>query len=162
MINPFALKDIMLIILPLISILFLFLILQSRNHNWRDAILSSLVAWGIILTLITELLSLVKLLQFGWLVTIWLLLDAALIITYFRFIKAIQKNSEKQEGINLSTLFKSYPLSFALLSGVALIVALVGLVAIVAPPNHSDSMEYHMSRIVHWMQNSSVAHYPTP
>lgn len=152
----------MLIVLPLISIVFLFLILQSRIHNWRDSVLSSLIIWGTGLTLITEILSLVKLLRFGWLVLAWLLLTIGLIITYFRFVKPIIKTPEESQKFRLSTLFKSYSLSFTLLIGVAFIVASVGLAAIVAPPNHSDSMEYHMSRVVHWMQNSSVAHYPTP
>lgn len=153
----------MLILLPLISIIFLFLILQSRIHNWRDSLLSSLVVWGTALALITEILTLAKLLQFEWLVTIWLILDVSLIITYFRFVKPRIKTPEEElKKLNLSTLFKSSLLSLTLLSGVAFIVASVGLVAIVAAPNHSDSMEYHMSRVVHWMQNYSVAHYPTP
>ncbi|MCL2930746.1 MAG: hypothetical protein MGG11_00090 [Trichodesmium sp. MAG_R03] len=40
-------------------------------------------------------------------------------------------------------------------------MATIGLIAMVAPPNNWDSMTYHMSRVVHWMQNQSVAHYPT-
>ena len=48
-----------------------------------------------------------------------------------------------------------------LLGGVLFIVAGVGLIAVVAPPNNWDSMTYHMSRVAHWMQNRSVGHYPT-
>jgi 4-amino-4-deoxy-L-arabinose transferase-like glycosyltransferase len=48
-----------------------------------------------------------------------------------------------------------------LLAGVMLIILLTGITAIVAPPNNIDSMTYHMSRVLHWIQNSSVAHYPT-
>jgi len=35
------------------------------------------------------------------------------------------------------------------------------LIALIAPPNTWDSLAYHMSRVVHWMQDRSVAHYPT-
>ena len=47
------------------------------------------------------------------------------------------------------------------LGGVASIAFVAGLVAYVAPPNNADSIFYHMARVVHWMQNQTVAHYPT-
>ena len=51
------------------------------------------------------------------------------------------------------------PLLFVLPIGV--IVSLTGLIAFVAPPNNYDSMTYHLGRVVHWIQNHSVQHYPT-
>jgi len=42
-----------------------------------------------------------------------------------------------------------------------MIVSLIGLIGLIAPPNNWDSMDYHMSRIIHWMQNKNVTHYPT-
>jgi 4-amino-4-deoxy-L-arabinose transferase-like glycosyltransferase len=48
-----------------------------------------------------------------------------------------------------------------LLSSIVAIVITTGIIAVVAPPNTWDSMTYHMSRVVHWIQNRSVEHYPT-
>jgi hypothetical protein len=44
---------------------------------------------------------------------------------------------------------------------VAGIVSVTGLIAIISPPNTWDAMTYHMSRVMHWIQNHSVEHYPT-
>ena len=48
-----------------------------------------------------------------------------------------------------------------LLVGAGFIVCVVGLVAAVAPPNTNDALTYHMPRVVHWIQDRSVAFYPT-
>ncbi len=41
------------------------------------------------------------------------------------------------------------------------IILIVGINAILAAPNNWDSMTYHLPRVMHWMQNHSVEHYPT-
>ena len=46
--------------------------------------------------------------------------------------------------------------------GVLLLVIFVSLLlAVVYPPNNYDSMTYHMARVAHWIQNKSIAFYPT-
>jgi len=44
---------------------------------------------------------------------------------------------------------------------VMVILGVTAVIAIVAPPNGWDALSYHMSRVVYWMQNGSVAHFPT-
>jgi len=48
---------------------------------------------------------------------------------------------------------------FAFIIPISLILTL--LVAINAPPNTWDGMTYHMSRIVHWIDNGSISYYYT-
>jgi hypothetical protein len=45
--------------------------------------------------------------------------------------------------------------------GIAGILCVLLVIALVAPPNTWDGMTYHMSRVVHWEQNGSVAPYAT-
>ena len=49
-----------------------------------------------------------------------------------------------------------------MLGVIAFYLAITFLVAIVAPPNTNDSMQYHMSRVMHWIVNRSVDFFPTP
>jgi hypothetical protein len=47
------------------------------------------------------------------------------------------------------------------LGWVVLYVLGIGVIALAAPPNNWDSMEYHMPKVMHWIQNGSVSFYPT-
>ncbi|HYO87883.1 MAG TPA: glycosyltransferase family 39 protein, partial [Candidatus Limnocylindrales bacterium] len=40
-------------------------------------------------------------------------------------------------------------------------LAILTVIALAAPPNTYDSLTYHMSRVMHWVQNGSVDFYPT-
>lgn len=53
------------------------------------------------------------------------------------------------------------PLEWLMLSVILGAAGLSALTAWMAPPNNWDSLVYHMSRVEHWVQNHTVAHYPT-
>lgn len=68
----------------------------------------------------------------------------------------------KRERTDPSLSIHTTPLYlYIILAGTACIVIITGLIAIIAPPNTWDSMTYHMPRVMHWIQNKTVAHYPT-
>ncbi|MBW4604836.1 MAG: glycosyltransferase family 39 protein [Calothrix sp. FI2-JRJ7] len=142
----------MLLILPIIALTFLYCIFYSSNNrnNWAISIISSAVILGLIVTAITESLSWFNLIRFESLFSTWLVIDVVIIVFYF------QITSQNSRVINL----KQSKLSTLLLSGVGLIIVSTGLIGLVAPPNNWNSMDYHMPRVVHWIQNYSVAHYP--
>lgn len=144
----------MLAAIPLIALLLLILLFQGRERSWRSAALAAAVTWGLLVTVITEALSLFYALTTVWVAACWTLLC----------------------GLSLGLLglrMRRGPLSLGLpnpppsrslraqLAGLAFIVATTGLIALLAPPNTWDSMTFHMSRVAHWIQNHSVAHYPT-
>lgn len=142
-------------ILPLLAFLFLTLIVGSQKQDWRHGILLSALIWGTVIVLITEVLSILGLLTFTPLFIFWTLVDIILGVACFQLLKT--RPLKRWVG-NLDKL--SPFLKFALGSVVAIVI-IIGLIAAIAPPNNWDSMTYHLGRVVHWIQNGSVAHYPT-
>ena len=53
------------------------------------------------------------------------------------------------------------PLFGAIIGATVLVLAPSAVVAWLAPPNNADVVEYHLPRVMHWIQNRSVGHYPT-
>jgi 4-amino-4-deoxy-L-arabinose transferase-like glycosyltransferase len=157
----------MLIFLPIISFIFLFLNLNKNRKCWRNNFILSAIILGISLTLITELLSLMGLLAFTYLLVWWIAISAALGGIYLYSLKKgfykvwirelFRKiNKTNQESSNSP----EYDLKIQLL-GIIGIVSAIGLIALIAPPNINDSLGYHMPRVMHWIQNRSVSHFPT-
>lgn len=157
----------MFFLLPIIAFGLLFLIFNaSKKRGWRSSLLLSALVWATLLVAITEFLSLFTLFSFVWLLGIWVAVCAGLGLIY-------QKYSRKRRLSAARTSFKE-PLTYIYqdflsskiqvrtwLLGILSIIVIVGMIALIAPPNTNDSMGYHMPRVMHWIQNHSVAHFPT-
>ena len=50
--------------------------------------------------------------------------------------------------------------SILVISVFVIIFLLLLVVAVISPANNMDSLQYHMSRVMHWAQDRSLAHYP--
>ncbi|QLE48898.1 hypothetical protein FD724_12750 [Nostoc sp. C057] len=151
----------MFIFLPLLSWIAIFWLINKNRTDWRESLILTSTYWGILIAVITEFLSIFKLITFGWILATWVLICIILIYICFRL---NSQNPKILETNNYSQANKNIQIpSFVnlLLCGVGFVVAIVGLIAIIAPPNNWDSMDYHMSRVAHWIQNHSIAHYPT-
>jgi hypothetical protein len=141
-------------IVPFITLALLWIGLARRSGSWRTSALAAASIWAVALTTLTEGLSLFRAVSFGWVLAAWmggLAVAAAALISRTR-------NAQPMATDAGSRLPSPWWLA---VTAVVVIVALTGLIALVAPPNTTDSMTYHMARVVHWIQNHSVAHYPT-
>ena len=141
--------------------------LSSREHRWREALLTGTVVWGVLVVAFTEGLSLFGLLTWQWLVALWSLAAAVgmgvLVVLWGLTPRPPLHHVER--GSSTATGLRSGrpPGRMVVLAicGVVAVVVIAGVTAIVAPPNTYDSMTYHLPRVMHWIQHQSVAHYPT-
>jgi hypothetical protein len=125
-----------------------------RGHCAAEAALVAMAYWGSLCAFATELLGSLHALRPFWIALTWGLATISALGLWLRRPRA------HTFSLPAAVAVPKHSLRW-LLGGVAVIMAAVGLIAIVAPPNNCDSMTYHMSRVEHWLQNESVAHYPT-
>jgi hypothetical protein len=146
----------MLALILLIDLIAIYLAWRTshRERDWRESVLAAAVIWGTLVALSTELLGLFYDIERQTVFIFWLVV---FIVTLIIIIRQRQRISLKPRLPQLEDM-----LAWAMVSVIALYVAITFLVAIIAPPNTNDATQYHMSRVMHWIVNHSVAFYPTP
>ena len=129
-------------------------LLGSGSRCWRSSFLAASVVCGLLVVAGTELLSLSRWLTFDGVLAFWCAAAAA---------SGLFLRSRLRRGQSLGSfrLPKLDWFSAAMVAVIVLIGAVTLMIVLVAPPNTWDSMTYHMSRVMHWEQNRSVAFYPT-
>lgn len=144
----------MAIILMVIPFLALTYLGTCRLGVWRRAMLHAAVAWGVLIMLITEGLSLVKGLTYDGAVAAW----ASVSVLVVAIVLLSRPWRRRREAPVSAPLMGGETVMLVLLGFVVLVVGVTG---IVAPPNTWDAMESHMPRAFFWMQNHSIGFFPT-
>ena len=147
----------MAVFLPFLAEVLMILLFYSKYRSWREAVLSASITWGVFIVVITEILSIFSLINFAFLCVIWSVLNTILLFACFKY--------KVFYNISLNLIFKKYKklnlLNQLLIISVVIIISSIGVIAAITPPNNWDTMAYVMPRIMHWIQNQSVNHYPT-
>ena len=146
-----------MIVLMILSFLSMWIIFGSseREPNWRIALVQSLIAWGGYLILGTEFLSLFKAINRAALGIMWsfpILIGILWGWKWLRRGKALRFPIIYHRDSWLGTVLDLF---------VILILVVTAVVAFVSPPNSNDALVSDMSRVAHWAQNQSLAHYAT-
>lgn len=128
---------------------------RDGESGWLHGFLAAAVIWGCLLVLGTEGLSALRFLTPRGVLGFWLLATAA---AAFAWLRAFRSG---RQALPVRPTFPLGGTERGILIGTAAVVLLVALTAFAAPPNNWDSMTYHLPRVLHWVQDRSVEHYPT-
>lgn len=135
-------------LIPYFSLILLFFTIPLKDN--REKFLYALVIWGVYIFCVTELLSFFHFITFSAILISWILFILACCIVFFLNKNKINRFPKFRHNIALYLV-----LATIILSTLPLITGLI------YPPNNWDSMTYHLPRIEHWIQNQSLAMYPT-
>jgi 4-amino-4-deoxy-L-arabinose transferase-like glycosyltransferase len=147
-------------LLPLVSLLFICLTI----FRWRSAsgdpdrglyaLLSGTTVWCALLVAVTETLSLVDRLTFPHVLAFWTVAAIVSAALYGAVLRKYLPGPRPARPPYSSG-------QVLLLAAILAITAMIGSIAFIAPPNTWDSMDYHMPRVLYWIQNRTVDFYPT-
>lgn len=146
-----------LLLLPLLTFIGLVWLLTGDSQELRWAILAGSVITGAFIVLLTEGLSLFAALGTGPVIGVWCL---ALATTA----GLLARRGDRLPRLRWPPAHRQHSDRFLFaLFGMGALICLVptGVTAVVAVPNSWDAMVYHLPRVMHWIQNESVHHYPT-
>jgi 4-amino-4-deoxy-L-arabinose transferase-like glycosyltransferase len=154
----------MVFLLTVLLVLFwLFNVLSHRSTaGWwrRESFLLASIAWGTLVVLITEVTSILGLMNRGTLLLAWVLTlcvaGAGLLYLHVKQPLAVGRKAS-----TATTLNRVPGLTWGMLGLILVHVLLLALVALIYAPNNWDSMTYHLARVMHWQQAGTVAHYAT-
>jgi len=137
--------------------------LAKRGRARRDfAVLWMLasVFVGAMFMLIAELASAFSALNRTFVLTAWLLVDVALFIALARM-GSVRALFAGEAARWLGALKARSAAGKCLLALIAAFAALIGWFAFRTPTTIWDCQTYHLPRIMHWIQQGSLRHYPT-
>ena len=119
------------------------------------------VMWGTLLTLIVEMASLLHWVNGPVLLAAWLSVDAVLVLVLLRRWNFVVQSCG-QGMCELRAMWGNCPRdAAALLVMMATLVAVLFAIALLTPTTNWDSLTYHLPRMLHWLQQGTVEHFPT-
>lgn len=134
---------------------FLCFLLLSAELSKRSAFVFSWIYMLAFIYVSTEILSIFNALYFF---TIFSFHAVILLMLSYLIYRKKELICSNWKAVNLKQLNKSYGWYF---DPLILIGFTVGFIAIYSPPNNWDSLAYHLGRMMHWIQNQNIEHYPT-
>jgi hypothetical protein len=135
-------------ILPFVTAFLLFRLFRAHN-DFIEAFVRAAVVWGMLLLVLTEVLSAFHLLTFVGVSSSWALI-----------ILALGPASWRGRWVPHPP-YTPLELQRWVIPPLVATLGVTLLIALVAPPNTTDAMTYHLARVLQWRQRASVEPYAT-
>lgn len=145
-----------IILLPLCFILLFCNWEFKPSTSVKETLLKSIIVFALILFGITEVLSLIEILNPTAIVISWFLIA---IFLFGRIYLSKKLSFKSLHFLKTKILGLTKKRSRFLLIGS--ILGLILLQGLIYPPNNWDSMTYHLPRITSWLSHGSLDHYAT-
>ena len=139
---------------------------KQIHSDWRISWLFACAGWGALLAFVVELCSSRKMLNAPTLIAAWMtgsviLCGTAGWLAWRRGALGKGRLISWRERTVLDW-GQNWPLDAKLmLVASAVLVLGQGVIALCTPTTNWDSLVYHLPRVMHWIQQQSVEHYPT-
>jgi len=146
-------------------ICYLLCILTGMHYNFvnktKFTVLASTLVFCSFIVFITEILSVFNSLNLLSIIVVWVTFSIVF-LTYLIYNKSSLVIALKNRKSKIREVFVSFKLyEKILLFTVLFFISILLFQGIIYPPNNWDSLTYHMSRIMFWLGNESVSHFPS-
>ena len=125
------------------------------RHGLRQSFVFAATMYTLCLVCATEVFSIWNLLRLEPLLVFW---TGCTILSVFYLSRYGDWRATRRAMQGAWTICRTSRFN---LGAVVVILATILLIAVVAPPNNWESMVLRMTRVVMWIQQGSIAHYPT-
>lgn len=129
---------------------------QELSRSIRSSTLFATICWGAALALITEAGSTLHILNRAWVALAWTAILGILCLIGLRAGRFRRGGQYLQRGIR-----QIYRIEWLFIALIGILSSALLVILLLSPPNNTDSLQYHLARVVHWAQNASLGHYAT-
>lgn len=150
----------MLILLPVFAFFLIFLAISGKFKGllWRERLLVSIVLFSLLLVVITEVLSFFHLLTPEAIGFCWSFMTLA---TAFSVKKSFKEVNILPNLGNLTILWEKNTDAKISIIGLLIVAVSTFILSLTSAPNNIDAASLWLARPMHWLQNASLAYYPT-
>lgn len=129
---------------------------NEKRQDWLYIYIDSIIMWVLFLFCGIEMFSINDSLSVLSIRLFWCIIDVTLLGVFI-----VLRIKRKYEFPRIKIEYKYSTPTIICLAASLIVVMISFYIAIQVVPYNWDSLTYHLPRIMHWVQNRSVAHYAT-